>query len=208
MGCSVIVHRGKTNAAAAGIPLAGRRPNSRLVHWRSEMKKCLSIVVTIALLAVLVPVAYAQQNEPRQPASGTPQMQSSPAQASPEAPSRESSFSGTIVKVGKKYVLKTDMATYQLDDQEKAKQFEASEGERKPGQGDRHASYHGHSARGPAITLDVLKEGAVRLTKEGPSHIFIANRKFDPSTGPCYSIPFPGRFPVRPLSVTLVTSSP
>ncbi len=50
-------------------------------------------------------------------------MQSSPAQASPEAPSQESSFSGTIVKVGKKYVLKADMATYQLDDQEKAKQF-------------------------------------------------------------------------------------
>ena len=87
------------------------------------MKKCLSVIVTMALLAVLVPAAFAQQNQPRQPASGAPQMQSSPAQASPEAPSQESSFSGTIVKVGKKYVLKADMATYQLDDQEKAKQF-------------------------------------------------------------------------------------
>ena len=91
------------------------------------MKKCLSVAVTIALLAVLLPAAFAQQNQPRQPASAAPQMQSSPTQASPEAPSQESSFSGTVVKVGRKYVPKTDTATYQLDDQEKAKQFEGKQ---------------------------------------------------------------------------------
>ena len=91
------------------------------------MKKCWSVVVTIVLLAVLLPAAFAQENQPRQPASAAPQMQPSPAQASPETPGEESSFSGTVVKIGKKYVLKTDTATYQLDDQEKAKQFEGKQ---------------------------------------------------------------------------------
>ena len=51
-------------------------------------------------------------------------MQTSPAQASPSQAETPDSFSGTVVKVGNKFVLKTDTATYHLDDQEKAKQFE------------------------------------------------------------------------------------
>lgn len=36
-------------------------------------------------------------------------------------------FTGTVVKAGEKYVLKTPDATYQLDDQDKAKKFEGQQ---------------------------------------------------------------------------------
>ncbi|PYX84713.1 MAG: hypothetical protein DMG68_19955 [Acidobacteria bacterium] len=36
-------------------------------------------------------------------------------------------FTGTVVKAGSKYVLKTTDATYQLDDQEKARKFEGQQ---------------------------------------------------------------------------------
>jgi len=38
-------------------------------------------------------------------------------------PTQGSSFTGTVVKAGGKYVLKTSDMNYQLDDQKKAKQF-------------------------------------------------------------------------------------
>ncbi len=90
------------------------------------MKKCLSAVVVLALVVLLVPVAFAQQS-PSQPAARASQMQASPSQASPSEAQSQESFTGTVVKVGKKFVLKTDTATYQLDDQEKAKQFEGKQ---------------------------------------------------------------------------------
>lgn len=90
------------------------------------MKKCLNVVIAITLVAALVPVAFAQQS-PSQPAAGESQMQTSPAQASPSQAETPDSFSGTVVKVGNKFVLKTDTATYRLDDQEKAKQFEGKQ---------------------------------------------------------------------------------
>ena len=47
---------------------------------------------------------------------------------SAQAPSQESnSFSGTVVKSGDKYVLQVGSMTYQLDDQDKAKQFEGKQ---------------------------------------------------------------------------------
>lgn len=69
------------------------------------------------------------------PASSMPQDQSSPAASAPPASgstdssavsssSAAEAFSGTIVKAGDKYVLKTDTKTYDLDDQSKAQQFE------------------------------------------------------------------------------------
>ena len=91
------------------------------------MKKCLSVVVALALVAVLVPAAFAQQSPSTQPGARASQMQSSPAQASPSEAQSQESFTGMVVKVGKKYVLKTDTATYQLDDQERAKQFEGKQ---------------------------------------------------------------------------------
>ena len=76
----------------------------------------------------------ASQPSPSQPAASQPAEQqpsaSQPSAQQPAAPGsasqagQNSSFSGTIVKAGDKYVLKTDTATYQLDDQDKAKQFE------------------------------------------------------------------------------------
>ena len=50
-----------------------------------------------------------------QPAS--PQDSATPA-------TQASSFHGTVVNAGGKYVLKTDTMTYQIDDQDKAKAFE------------------------------------------------------------------------------------
>ena len=118
------------------------------------MKKHLSIVLTLALVAVLLPVAFAQSSSPsaapqtdqsspsaaQSPSSQSPSAQSpstqSPSTTSPSSGSASSSaessegtsFSGTVVKSGAKYVLKTDTgSTYQIDDQEKAKQFEGKQ---------------------------------------------------------------------------------
>ena len=117
------------------------------------MKKILGIVVVLAFAAVLLPAAFGQdqssqpsasqpsasQPSPAQPAASQPspsqpaEQQPSASQPSAQQPAapgsasqagQNSSFSGTIVKAGDKYVLKTDTATYQLDDQDKAKQFE------------------------------------------------------------------------------------
>jgi uncharacterized protein DUF5818 len=54
-----------------------------------------------------------------------PPSQTPNAQPQPQQPSDARTITGTIVKDGDKYVLKTsDKMTYQLDDQEKAKQYE------------------------------------------------------------------------------------
>ena len=64
------------------------------------------------------------QTSPAQTSPSTPD-QSSSAQGSASAASQDGeSFTGTVVKSGDKYVLKTDTGTYQIDDQDKAKQFE------------------------------------------------------------------------------------
>lgn len=109
------------------------------------MKKHLSIVLTLALVAVLLPAAFAQSSSPsaapqtdqaspssaQSPSSQSPSAQS-PSTTSPSTSSasgsaessEESSFTGTVVKSGNKYVLKSDSgATYLIDDQDKAKQF-------------------------------------------------------------------------------------
>ena len=138
------------------------------------MKKSLTFVATLALAAVLIPAAFAQQDQSAQPSSSAPaaaqpqaapdqgaaaqpqgsssqvsgdQGAASPSSAAPvqsqspsaapqgsAAPSSDNSaaagqtsFSGTVVKVGKHYVLKTDTITYQLDDQTKARQFEGKQ---------------------------------------------------------------------------------
>jgi methionine-rich copper-binding protein CopC len=126
IGCFVAAYGSKPDSPALAFRLLRERPTSRLVHWRIEMKTCLSAVVVLALVAVLVPAAIAHQT-PSQPAARASQMQASPAQASPSEAQSQESFTGTVVKVGKKFVLKTDTATYQLDDREKAKQFEGKQ---------------------------------------------------------------------------------
>ena len=82
------------------------------------------------------PSASPAQTSPAQ----TSPAETSPAQTSPSTPDQPSaqgsasgasqtaeSFTGTVVKSGDKYVLKTDSGTYQIDDQDKAKQFEGKQ---------------------------------------------------------------------------------
>jgi lipopolysaccharide export system protein LptA len=87
------------------------------------MKKKLSLLTTLALAATLSPAAFAQQDQPAQPSPTAPQTQSTPAPDTSADAQTQKSFSGTVVKMQKQYVLKTDTATYQLDDQAKAKRF-------------------------------------------------------------------------------------
>ena len=129
------------------------------------MKKTLTVVAILALVATMLPAAFAQTSDQTSPSSSAPAAsspaaspsdspaqtspaqtspaqtspaQTSPAQTSPSTPDQSSSaqgsasaasqdgesFTGTVVKSGDKYVLKTDTGTYQIDDQDKAKQFE------------------------------------------------------------------------------------
>jgi hypothetical protein len=103
------------------------------------MKKYLSIVATMALVATLLPAAFAQQQPSSQPSpmSGqqtsptTPDAQQPPDQsggstAQPDS-SASSSFVGTVVKAGGQYVLKTASGTFQLDDQAQAKRYQGKD---------------------------------------------------------------------------------
>jgi heme-binding NEAT domain protein len=87
------------------------------------MKKNLSLLATLALAAALSPAAFAQQDQPARPSTSDPQTQTTPAPDTSADTQAPKSFSGTVVKMEKHYVLKTDTATYQLDDQAKAKRF-------------------------------------------------------------------------------------
>jgi cytoskeletal protein RodZ len=111
-----------------------------------RMKKLLTVMATMALAMALSAVSFAQQDQSAQPSAQQPSAQqpSSDMQngqqtstdqqgTQPSSPSQDSSssmqntqgtsFTGTVVKAGGKYVLKTSDMNYQLDDQEKAKQF-------------------------------------------------------------------------------------
>ena len=100
------------------------------------MKNNLSMLATFALAAALLPAAFAQQDQSTQPSSNQtqsqpgsdqPQGQTTPAPGASADAQTQNSFSGTVVKVGKHFVLKTDKMTYQLDDETKAKQFEGKQ---------------------------------------------------------------------------------
>jgi uncharacterized protein YdeI (BOF family) len=110
------------------VPLRNRSDT-----WRNyKMKKLITVLGTIALAVALSSVSFAQQDQspqtspsaqPDAPQSG--QQPSSPSQDSSSSmqDNQSASFSGTVVKASGKYVLKTADANYQLDDQQKAKQF-------------------------------------------------------------------------------------
>lgn len=99
------------------------------------MKNNLSILVTLALAAALLPAAFAQQSQSTQPKADQTQSQpgsdQSQGQTTPapgaSADTQTQNFSGAVVKAGEHYVLKTDKMTYQLDDETKAKQFEGKQ---------------------------------------------------------------------------------
>jgi hypothetical protein len=105
------------------------------------MKKLMTVMATMALAMALSAVGFAQQDQSAQPSAQQPSSDtqnaqqptadqqgstqpSSPSQDSPSSMQTQSSaFTGTVVKAGGKYVLKTSDMAYQLDDQQKAKQF-------------------------------------------------------------------------------------
>jgi hypothetical protein len=87
------------------------------------MKNSLSLLATLAFAATLSLAALAQQDQTAPPSQDQPQTQSAPAPDTSASAQTQSSFSGTVAKAGKHYVLKTESGTYQLDDQAKAKQF-------------------------------------------------------------------------------------
>ena len=100
------------------------------------MKNNLSMLATFALAAALLPAAFAQQDQSTQPSSNQtqsqpgsdqPQSQTTPGPSASADTQTQNAFSGTVVKVGKHFVLKTDKMTYQLDDETKAKQFEGKQ---------------------------------------------------------------------------------
>jgi len=62
---------------------------------------------------------------PDPPAEQPSQQQPGGSQAQQQPSSQV--FTGTIVKEGSKYVLKTDSTSYQIDDQEKAKMYEGKQ---------------------------------------------------------------------------------
>ena len=96
------------------------------------MKKLITVMATMALALALSTVSFAQQDQSAQPSSQQPtadqqgtQQPSTPDQDSSGSmqTAQGSSFTGTVVKAGGKYVLKTSDMNYQLDDQQKAKKF-------------------------------------------------------------------------------------
>jgi hypothetical protein len=91
------------------------------------MKKALSWIATLTLATAMSPAAFAQQDQSAPPSSNEPQTQTSPAPDTSASNQTQNSFSGTVVKAGKHYVLKTETKTYQLDDQTKAKEFQGKQ---------------------------------------------------------------------------------
>jgi hypothetical protein len=96
------------------------------------MKKLITVMATMALALALSTVSFAQQDQSAQPSTQQPtadqqgtQQPSTPDQDSSGSmqTTQGSSFTGTVVKAGGKYVLKTSDMNYQLDDQQKAKKF-------------------------------------------------------------------------------------
>jgi len=113
------------------------------------MKRNVSLTAVALTAFALAPLALAQSATPQggkkgpdllafaqqQKAQPMPQMQtpSTPVEqahgdAQQQQPAAARSFTGTIVKAGDVYVLKTsDNMTYQLDDQSRAKDFEGKQ---------------------------------------------------------------------------------
>src|ERR1700722_14743924 len=104
------------------------------------MKKFMIGMATAALAMTLSAMSFAQQDQSApsnsqptsdmqngqqgtQPNSQSPDSSSSMQNSQGMQNAAGSTFTGTVVKAGGKYVLKTADSNYQLDDQDKAKQF-------------------------------------------------------------------------------------
>jgi hypothetical protein len=94
--------------------------------YKSKFPRLLMILALVVGLCIIQPRLNAQDQTPSQP---TAQQQPADPAAQPQSMNQAAdsqTFSGKITKSGGKYVLKdsASKATYALDDQEKAKQFE------------------------------------------------------------------------------------
>lgn len=95
---------------------------------KMKLPKFLLSLVLVAGFCIVQPRLSAQQQDPsaaqQQPETASPPSQSTMSQASDQQ-----TFSGKVAKAGGKFVLKdtTGKATYMLDDQDKAKQFEGQQ---------------------------------------------------------------------------------
>src|SRR5438128_1125919 len=145
------------------------------------MKKTLTVVAILALVVTMLPAAFAQTSDQTSPSSSAPAAsspaaspsdspaQTSPAQTSPSTSDQSGaaqgsapgssqaaeSYTGTVVKSGDKYVLKTDTGTYQIDDQDKSQAVrrQAGKGKWQSGQGDEHSACYRHPGRYAAIVV-------------------------------------------------------
>ena len=131
------------------------------------MKKNLSLLATLALAATLSPAAFAQQDQTPQPGANDPQTQSTPAPDTSADAQTPKSFSGTVVKMQKQYVLKTDTCHLSARRPGEGQAFQRQTGERQrdPRPGDQHDSCHRHSTR---LVVDELPGGSTFGSGVGP----------------------------------------
>lgn len=107
-------------------PLSGPDPDSSvlgvpLIAW-SDMQTPEPVPQPLPEKPARLPDPQGEESPARQPA------QTAQAQPQPQPPVSVTTLTGTIVKVADKYVLKTSgNATYALDNQEKAKQYEGKQ---------------------------------------------------------------------------------
>src|SRR5438128_7370919 len=115
------------------------------------------------------PAASSPAASPSDSPAQTSPAQTSPAQTSPSTSDQSGaaqgsapgssqaaeSYTGTVVKSGDKYVLKTDTGTYQIDDQDKSQAVrrQAGKGKWQSGQGDEHSACYRHPGRYAAIVV-------------------------------------------------------
>jgi hypothetical protein len=102
------------------------------------MKRYMSVLCTLALLAGSLPDLMAQGNQPSQPIDPTAQAPATPAPATPPTfpasiarPQKDRSdisfYMGAIVKDGDAYILKAGNEKYLLDGQKKAKNYKGKD---------------------------------------------------------------------------------
>lgn len=97
------------------------------------MRKVVTVLASLLLAGALSAVSFAQQDQSSQPSPSAQQPSPDQNSTQPSTPTQDSSssmqatqgssFTGTIAKAKGQYVLNTAGATYQLDDQQKAKAF-------------------------------------------------------------------------------------
>jgi hypothetical protein len=76
---------------------------------------------------VASPSTQASPSDQGSPSQGSTPPSTGDTGSAASAAAGQNSFSGTVVKAGDKYVLKTDQGSYQLDDQSKAQKYEGQQ---------------------------------------------------------------------------------